>query len=86
MWAADPLCTYCLQDWIDDLNFAKTVPLGNCDSCEVHSGFYDSYQSLKPQMISALNSINANSVIITGHSLGAAIANLAAYDVVRLPA
>ena len=59
------------------------MPLGNCPGCEVHSGFYASYSNLRDQMVSALNSIGAHSVIITGHSLGAALANLAAYDVVR---
>ena len=73
------------QDWITDLKFAAMTPLGNCPAgCQVHEGFYGAYESLRDEMIAALTKINAKSIIITGHSLGAAIACLAAYDVVRI--
>lgn len=72
-----------LQDWIDDLSSIVTVDLPGCDGCQVGSGFYDAYLSVRPQLLAALSSVQsaaAQNVQITGHSLGAAIASLCAYD------
>ncbi len=71
-----------LQNWIDDIDAVMTS-LPNCDSCEVHQGFYNSYLSVQQQLLDALNSVpdaSSVNVQITGHSLGAAIACLCAYD------
>lgn len=72
--------TVSLEDWLVDFDFAQVTPLGNCPNCLVHQGFYNSYESLRTQMVAALNQISAKEVMITGHSLGAAIAAIAAYD------
>jgi hypothetical protein len=72
-----------LKDWIDDLDATKTNPFSYCTSCEVHKGFWDSYMALKPQIEAALAGLGAGSgtsIAITGHSLGAAMAALAAFD------
>jgi len=72
--------TSSIMNWIDDFNFTQTVPMGNCAGCGVHSGFYYSYLALREQMVAALNKVNSPNVLVTGHSLGAAIACIAAYD------
>lgn len=47
---------------------------------EVHSGFWNGYQSMKSQIELALDRANARQVWVTGHSLGGALAVCCAYD------
>ena len=49
---------------------------------KIHSGFYDSYRQLKPQIITVLKQIKPKHLWITGHSLGGALALTCAYDLV----
>eukprot|EP01138_Halocafeteria_seosinensis_P003081 gb/GECG01003149.1/.p1 GENE.gb/GECG01003149.1/~~gb/GECG01003149.1/.p1 ORF type:complete len:313 (+),score=31.07 gb/GECG01003149.1/:1-939(+) len=74
-----------LKDWIDDFKYAKMSPFNETCSggCKVHSGFYDSYHSLRSQILSGFRQLEvttSTAVHITGHSLGAAMATVAAYD------
>jgi hypothetical protein len=68
-------------NWKDDFEIRKikytTYP--ECD-CEVHHGFYEATTNIKEQVIQSVKNlknkyINAN-IVVTGHSLGAAIAQL----------
>lgn len=71
-------------DWIkDDLNFFPIKPYTKCVGCELHGGFYDSYFDLKPGILTAFEQLGTkpgDTLQITGHSLGAAMATIAAYD------
>ncbi|MCW8877364.1 MAG: lipase family protein [Kangiellaceae bacterium] len=50
----------------------------------VHAGFYDVYRSLKPTITAARAELDAADVIhCVGHSLGGAVANLIAIDLVK---
>lgn len=69
-----------LRDWIDDLDTAASVPYGGCSNCEVHDGFRDSWNALKGQVLTALNGLSPYVVHVTGHSLGGAIAVMAAFE------
>ena len=73
-----------LTDWIkDDLNFFPIKPYPKCVGCELHGGFYDSYFDLKPGILTAFEQLGTkpgDKLQITGHSLGAAMATIAAYD------
>lgn len=70
-----------LKNWIADLYASKTKPLVGCDGCLVHAGFHDSFLSVRSQVIGFLNQVeNLETVYITGHSLGAALSALAAWD------
>lgn len=64
------------------LFFFLSSPLLSCLVCSLQ-GFYEDYSSLSAQLASALSSLgarNASAMKLTGHSLGAAEANLAAFE------
>jgi len=71
-------------EWAEDAKLLMQHTPEICDSCYVHSGFYQSYQSLRDamfaNMMTSLNNLPADSgsrkVYVTGHSLGAATATL----------
>jgi predicted lipase len=43
-------------------------------------GFYKSYLALAPRIKQAVNALNAYTIVVTGHSLGAAMAGIAIFD------
>ena len=72
-----------IQNWITNLSFIrKDYP--NCAGCSVHQGFYQAEQGVLPQITAELSKLNAKyssyKIIVTGHSLGAALATLTALD------
>jgi len=73
-----------ILNWITDLKFAKTTPYPNVDGAAVHQGFYEAYQSISPQVLNATSYLIAAfpqyPIVVTGHSLGAALSILAAMD------
>jgi predicted lipase len=74
-----------LEEWLLDFDFFP-VPFADCKGCEVHQGFYAGWQALKPSMLASLaeyNAASAPAIYVTGHSLGAAMANVAAYDLLH---
>ncbi|EXJ55423.1 hypothetical protein A1O7_08350 [Cladophialophora yegresii CBS 114405] len=66
-----------------DINLVM-VPWDICPLCTAHSGFLDSWTSVKPQiegvLASARQSFPTYGIVATGHSLGGGIATLAAAD------
>lgn len=63
-----------IRDLMTDLNTGpKTFPLGG----KVHKGFFDAYQTVKARIDSRLEA-HSGPLLITGHSLGAALATIAA--------
>lgn len=69
-----------VENWIADLDFIKT-DVDLCDGCEAHGGFWKSWESVAGQVTahinSALSTYPGYTLVITGHSLGAAVATLA---------
>lgn len=68
------------DDWPSQKWAAATKPTRTCPGCEVHSGFAGTYSGLRNELLQALDSLECTAVTFTGHSLGAAVATLAAMD------
>ncbi|CUE81955.1 lipase, putative [Bodo saltans] len=87
-----------IQNWINNLDFFFIdYPNSDCttfnggSSCQVHRGFLNVYESIKFEgLLSYVNSLwtsvksKSPSVLVTGHSLGGALAILGGVDVTLL--
>ena len=75
-----------LRDWITDARFWRRtlVEEANGDDCQVHDGFLDAYESIIELLSVHLRGIVGDRhVFVTGHSLGGALAILAALELKR---
>jgi len=77
-----------IQNWITDLSIAKRDYSTHADChCEVHSGFYGAAMSVFPDVLSEVNRLKklypTYAVKTTGHSLGAALAQLTAMELIN---
>jgi len=76
-----PELGYC--DLLTDLNMSPNRTMPGVGA--VHAGFYDTYKSIKPAISAARNDIMAADYIhVVGHSLGGAVANLVALDIINI--
>jgi predicted lipase len=73
-----------ISNWIDNLTFIKKKPYVQYPDVRVHQGFYWVYQSVEKQVVPAVKALLAAhptaSVMVTGHSLGGAVAALCSFD------
>ncbi|KAI8057331.1 Alpha/Beta hydrolase protein [Syncephalis plumigaleata] len=74
-----------ISSWIQNLNFGKTkVDWLNNDDAEVHAGFVNCYHTIRSDLKSTIADVAKRfpkyTVTFTGHSLGGALAILAALD------
>jgi hypothetical protein len=76
-----------LSGWIRDLQSGRSKRLANCSHegtpCRIGEGWLHNYQTLAPQIKINLNELQCGSVAVIGHSLGAAEAVVAMYDLKR---
>ena len=75
-----------IKNWLDDFDTLMTsYPL--CAGCSVHRGFHFAAQSVKTDVIGWTRALQEQhpdySVVVTGHSLGGAMATLMAVELAR---
>ncbi len=71
------------QNWIDDFEI-RLVDYDKCDGCSVHHGFYKSALAVKSQVIHSIEEHNIENIIVTGHSYGAAVAQVLALELLEI--
>lgn len=74
-----------IKNWIKNLDAITTKPFSQYPDAKVHKGFYQSWLDLSPNIMAAVANVQeahggTTKVYVTGHSLGAAIASIAAFD------
>ncbi|KAL2023885.1 hypothetical protein VTK56DRAFT_662 [Thermocarpiscus australiensis] len=73
--------TTSVRNWIADSIFVQ-VPCDLTPGCLAHTGFYASWGEIKPAVLAAVGAAKSANpsykIILTGHSLGGAVATLAA--------
>jgi len=77
--------THGLSNWLQDLKYFRTTPFHDLiPGALVHSGFLEAYMSLRDEILVAAKELSTRypdlPVRVVGHSLGGAIASLAAVD------
>ncbi len=73
-----------IADWITDLKFIQQVfPYGEGGNkkVKVHYGFIQAYKSVRDAVLNETKKTPYKRIICTGHSLGGALATLAALDI-----
>ncbi|CUG86636.1 lipase 3, putative [Bodo saltans] len=75
-------------NWIADFDFfMMPYPDAECVGCQVHTGFFQVYQELAAAVLRDVSELliahPSAEVLVTGHSLGAAIAMHAGVDIAR---
>ena len=72
-----------VRNWMADLDFPQ-VPTDICDDCDCAQGFYNSWTEARSGVLAAMSTTAAKypsySVAVVGHSLGGAIATIAAAE------
>lgn len=76
------------DNWMTNLDTLMTKYNDpNCAKCEVHAGFFKAEQTVLPGILDEVKRLSklyrTTSVKTTGHSLGGALANLTAMDMVK---
>ncbi|KAF1958607.1 alpha/beta-hydrolase [Byssothecium circinans] len=75
--------TASIDNWITNINF-KEADTNLCKDCTAHAGFWQSWQDSRKEVLTSVEKLTAANptfkIVTTGHSLGGAIATLAAAD------
>lgn len=71
-------------DWINNFQFRQQIyPYGDESTTDVrfHLGFMEAYFAVRDRLLALVGNYPEHAIIVTGHSLGGAIATIAALDV-----
>ena len=73
-----------IQNWMSNIQVSQTTPYPETNIA-VEKGFYNLFDSLQSNIYKAIDELvekyNTNELLLTGHSLGAALATLNAFDI-----
>ena len=73
-----------LENWIENLDIAKTDHAMSCKGCKAHSGFVNIWTAFQKPVLAELMKLHSlypsAKLLVTGHSLGAAVALIAGYS------
>ena len=71
-----------VPNFLLDVAALQDSPFSSCQDCRVHKGFYEAWRSLQGAARHALDKLHCHErpLRITGHSLGGAMAMLAAFE------
>ncbi|ODM14474.1 Mono- and diacylglycerol lipase [Aspergillus cristatus] len=72
--------SYSVRNWIADATFVYTDP-GLCDGCFAELGFWSSWILVRDSIVEVVSQHPDYELVVVGHSLGAAVATLAAADI-----
>jgi len=69
-------------DWMNNVQFRQQIyPYGDGNTdVRFHQGFMTAYLAVRERLLEALSTFTGQEVVITGHSLGGALATIAALD------
>ena len=77
-----------IQNWIDNIQIGHIYPYSNYNDVGVDKGFYKAYSNVRKNInnfIQEQSSLHPSyNILITGHSLGAALGTLSAFESVYL--
>ncbi|OQE27111.1 hypothetical protein PENFLA_c006G04891 [Penicillium flavigenum] len=69
-----------LSTWIANINFGLTDASSICSDCEAHSGFLESWETVADDLTAKIKAAQTTypgyTLVLTGHSFGAALATL----------
>lgn len=76
-----------LHNILLDANLLTVTPYDDVPEVRVHKGFWKGYTNLRPQILAMLQPVAdkypSYPIVVTGHSLGGALASLCAMDIAR---
>ncbi|EAS02303.1 lipase family protein (macronuclear) [Tetrahymena thermophila SB210] len=78
-----------VQNWLSNINFVPVKYLNDqCKDCKIHQGFMNILDSIQFELnqcvINLKKQYNSTSILVTGHSLGGAMATLFAVQLKKL--
>lgn len=72
------------HEWLADFQIQKTLFPYVKETCYVHEGIFNIYQSCRNSILTQINNLSPiKEVIITGHSLGGALSTILTLDIIR---